>query len=685
MWRANVSRTGKDVEGKHLYPSLLPPHNDEVTLLKVRFMPGKYSTETLFPRLGLLLALSVVVMSQPCAAFAVDTLAPADDVQVNEDNSPTPVNEFAPDGVRPARGEGYDQGLTISRVSIEGNKLITGDKIKDTMAIRPGSLYSKSTLKEDLRRIYDMGYFTEKIKAVPVATSDGIVLRIVVQENAPVTGVHIDGNTIVDDKELQTIFASQTGMPQNVGQLNEAIEKVEKLYADKGYVLARVSNIEDDPDGVINLKINEGKIDKIQFVGNRKTKDYVLQRMMVLKTGDVYNEKKLSEDMKRLFGTQAFKDVRRVITASPNDPDKYNLTMEVDEKRTGALSLGGGLDTSTGLFGSVGYNDPNFLGRGQNLSSVFAVGTGIIQRNAATQANTRTYQFDVGWSNPSLMNTSNSLSVNAYGRNYSSFNVPLGVERRIGSEISWGKPIKSWNHASFGLSLRGENVHMQDYASTEDLAKFKISSSDRAAQLHGGTFLTLSPTLAFDTRDNRFSPTSGWLNTFSLGGAYGLNGSSSYGMANANLRKYIKIRDGITLALNAQGGHSIMGDMPSFNMYRLGGSYSVRGFQEGGLGIGNGYLVSSAELRTKVPVFGKLKSIPVINNLTAATFLDAGTVLGGSNLNSVFNRTTHGVSTGLGLRLNMPGVGPIRVDYAIPLMGRSSYTRAWNFGVGEKF
>jgi outer membrane protein insertion porin family len=630
------------------------------------------------------LALSIGISSQSGIARADDILSPAGDVQSTEEATPTPLSEFAPNEVRPARGQGYDQGLTISKVAIEGNKLITADKIKDSMLIRPGSLYSKNTLKEDLRRIYDMGYFTEKIKAVPVSTNDGIVLRIVVQENAPVTGVHIEGNTIIDDSELQTIFANQTGLPQNIGQLNESIEKVEKLYADKGYVLARVSNIEDDPDGVINLKINEGMIDKVQFVGNRKTKDFVIKRLMTTKVGDVYNEKNLSDDLKRIFGTQAFSDVRRVITASPDDPDKYNLTVEVDEKRTGSISLGGGIDTGTGLFGSVGYNDPNFLGRGQNVNSIFAVGSGIIGRNRATQASARSYQFDVGWSDPSFMNTANSLSANAYGRNYSSFNIPLGVERRIGSELAWGAPLKSFKNTSIGLSLRGENVRIQDYSNNSDLREFNISKSDRKEQLKGGTFVSLSPTLAFDTRDNRFNPTSGWLNTVSLTGAYGAGGTS-YGMVSANLRKYIKIRDGITLALNAQGGHSLMGDIPAFNMYRLGGSYSVRGFQEGGLGIGNGYLLSSAELRTKIPVFGKLKQIPVINSLTAATFLDAGTVLGGSSLNSTFNRKGTGIATGLGLRMNMPGVGPIRIDYAIPLSGKGDYSRNWNFGIGEKF
>lgn len=636
------------------------------------------------PLLLALLALSFSVTGCAAKAWAQDALLPADDVSGTEETTPTPLSEFAPNEIRAARNQRYDQGLTINKVTIEGNKLIQSDKITDSMVIRPGSLYSKSMLKDDLRRIYDMGYFTEKIKAVPVSTSEGIVLRIVVQENAPVTGVHIDGNTIIEDSELQSIFASQTGMPQNIGQLNESIEKVEKLYADKGHVLARVSNIEDDPDGVINLKINEGVIDKVQFVGNRKTKDFVIKRLMVTKVGDVYSEKVLADDLKRVFGTQAFSDVRRVITASPDNPDKYNLTIEVDEKRTGAISVGGGLDTTTGLFGSVGYNDPNFLGRGQNVNSVFAVGSGIIGRDRATQASARTYQFDVGWSDPSFRNTANSLSANLYGRDYSSFNVPLGIERRVGTEFSWGAPLANMKNTSVGMSLRGENVNIRDFANNSDLRDFGISSAQRKEQLKGGTFVSLSPTLAFDTRDNRFNPTSGWLNTVSLTGAYGLS-NNSYGLASANLRKYVKIREGITLALNAQGGHSLLGDIPEFNMFRMGGAYSVRGFQEGGLGIGNGYLMSTAELRAKVPMLGKMKTIPVLNSLSLATFLDAGSVLGESNFNSIFNRSGNGMSTGLGVRVNMPGIGPIRIDYAIPLAGGGRYNRAWNFGVGEKF
>ncbi|MBX2859591.1 MAG: BamA/TamA family outer membrane protein [Vampirovibrio sp.] len=601
-----------------------------------------------------------------------------------EEKGPTPVSDFAPDEVRSSRREVYDEGVTINRVSIEGNKLITEENIKDSMAIRPGSLYSKNTLQKDLRRIYDMGYFTEKIRAVPVATNRGIHLRIQVEENAPVTGVDVTGNSVVKDSEIMEVFSEQTGMPQNIGQLNESIEKIEQLYADKGYILARVNNIQDDPDGVINLEINEGRINKVYFVGNRKTRENVVRRVMATKDGDVYNEKLLADDLKRLYSLQSFSDVRRVISVSPENPDEYDLTVELDEKKTGAISLGGGLDTGTGVFGSVGYTDPNFLGRGQNFRSVFSVGTGTINRGQF-QANTRTYQFEVGWTNPSLFESVNALDVNAYGRDLSSFNVPLAIERRIGTAVTWSRPILSKKNTSFSLALGGERVSLREGGSASDLARFGANPN---RTLDGGTFVNITPTLAFDSRNNRFNPNKGWYNTVSLTGAYGLSGDS-YGTANVNLRKYIKIWKDVTLAVNTQAGSSLLGNVPDFNMFRMGGAYSVRGYQEGGLGVGSGFLLASAEVRSGIPFlskFEKLKALPIANSLKTAFFVDAGTLIDESDNNATFGLAGSGASIGAGIRFNIPGVGPIRVDYALPLSGgNSDYTRRINFGVGNKF
>lgn len=602
--------------------------------------------------------------------------------------NPTPINELAPSAVQNApAAKRYDQGVTISRIEVDGNRLIEDGAIKEQMALKPGSLYDASTLRRDLTRIYEMGYFTDRMKAVPTATSSGIVLRIQIEENVPVSGIQIVGNTQVSDEELMEAFEGQTGLPQNVNQLNESIEKIQQMYADKGFVLARVASISDDPDGMINLEIKEGVINKVSFVGNRKTKDFVLKRSMATRSGQPYNEELLSSDLKRLFSTQSFEDVRRVITVSPDDPDRYNLVIEVDEKRTGAISLGGGFDTGTGLFGTVGYTDPNFLGRGQNFSSVFSVGSGVIGRDVS-QANARTYQFEVGWTNPSLFETDNALSVNGFGRDLLSFNVPLGIERRIGSEVTWARPIERFDNVSASLGLKAENVQVREGGSLADLAAFGINAQQRDDQLQEGSYLALTPTVAYDTRDNRLDPKSGWFNTVSLTGAAAVTGDiESYGTLSANVRKYFKLTDDISLALNAQAGSTLVGDIPEFNAFRLGGAYSVRGWQEGGLGTGSGFLIGSAEVRSKVPFIDRYADrVPFLDSIRLAAFLDGGTVIDETFSTNALNRDGTGYSAGLGLRVNLPGLGPIRLDYAIPLSsGNEEYYRRFNFAVGQKF
>ncbi|MEB3244398.1 MAG: BamA/TamA family outer membrane protein [Vampirovibrionales bacterium] len=627
--------------------------------------------------------LQLCALSQGLLAFA----DPASEALTPEEEAkPTPISEFAPESTRPSASQPYDQGLTISDVEIAGNRLVNENTIKDAMAIRPGALYSRNTLQQDLRRVYDMGYFTDNIKATPVATNKGIVVRIEVEENAPVTQVNIEGNSLIPDDELIALFKTQTGMPQNVTQLNEAISKIEKKYAEQGYVLAKVTSIADDPDGSVNLKINEGTVDHVYFSGNKKTHEDVLRRNITTEAGKVYNENQIKDDMKRLYSIQAFSDVRRVITPSTDDPSKFDVTLEVDEKRTSALSLGGGLDSGTGIFGSVGFSDPNFLGHGQDVRSVFSVGSGVLFRDRDTQASARTFQFELGWSTPSFLGTDNALSSSLYGRNLASFNVPLGIERRIGAEVGWSRAIKNHPNLAFNMALRGEGVDIKEGASQSLLNRLNVNRNDRVDQLEGGKFLSLSPTLAYDTRDNRFDPTRGWLNTIGITGAYGI-GNDSYGSANVNLRRYIKLSEKTTLALNAQAGRSLIGDIPAFNAFRMGGTQSVRGFQEGGLGIGNGFLMGSAEVRSEVPFIGAFKDkLPLLNGLKSALFIDAGQLFDESSINSAFNRPGLGVSIGAGLRMNIPGVGPIRIDYALPISSNSSrYRRRFNFGLGQKF
>ncbi|MCA9798075.1 MAG: BamA/TamA family outer membrane protein [Cyanobacteria bacterium HKST-UBA04] len=627
------------------------------------------------------------LMTSPARADILDTADP----YAETEETVTDIEELAPggqDSALPGAEPIYDQGVTVTVVEMEGNHHIRDREVLDIILTKPGSLYSKRRLKKDLQLLFDSGWFTDKLRAVPVATRDGIKVKYVLDENQLVTKIGFKGNTLVEDSELRALFKKQLGRPQNVNLINKGIEDVEGLYRDKGLVLSRVDDIDEPAAGEIMMTINEGTISSIEFEGNKKTKDKVVLRAMAQKVNEVYNEKVVADDMKRIFSTQAFSDVRRVVKADPNNDGKYILVMELDEKKTGAISLGGGIDTGTGLFGSLGYSDPNFRGRGQNISSTAMVGSGVIGRDRDT-INRRIWQFQTSWFNPSISDDSLiSMGADTSIREFGSFNVPLTIERRYGGELNFGRPIESMPGTSIGLGIGFENTNISEGASAALLASRGITTAQRAASgaLNDGSFIYLAPVIGMDTRDNRLNPTDGWLNTIGAHAAMGL-GNSSYSSVSANLRRYLKITESSSLNLNAQGGSLVVGDVPQFDMFRMGGTNSVRGFQEGGLGVGEQYLMGSAEIRSKLPFLKRFGDhYPVYDMVSMVAFSDVGQIYGQPSLDAAFGRPGYGLSVGAGIRINIPGMGPIRFDYAIPLGNDlGGNVRNIHFGVGQKF
>ncbi|MEI3253978.1 MAG: POTRA domain-containing protein [Candidatus Gastranaerophilaceae bacterium] len=259
--------------------------------------------------------------------------------------------------------------IKVHSVEITGNNLVDTSEIMQFVKIQAGDPYSVDIVQQNLKAIYDMGYFSEKMKAIPVKIDDkNIKLKIIVQENIPITDFNITGNNSVATGDLLQILNPLMNKPQNILKLNEAITEIQEYYASQGYILARVTSITDDPDGMVNLTIDEGKIGAIIIEGNKKTKEFVVKRNILTQPGTIYNENLIKQDLMRLYGTQAFKDVKRTIERNEENPDVYDVTIHLEEQRTGTISIGGGLDTATGLFGTGGFTDNNFRGLGQRVS-----------------------------------------------------------------------------------------------------------------------------------------------------------------------------------------------------------------------------------------------------------------------------------------------------------------------------
>lgn len=581
------------------------------------------------------------------------------------------------------------ENRTIQNIEFYGLNSLPQDEILSQMKMKVGAPYSRSDMQDDLKTIYETGYFTERMKAVPTNNDDGTVtIKIIVEENIPVKDFTIDGNTVISTEDILANLEDMKGKPQNIAKINEAITKIQDLYMQKGYILSRIASVTDDPDGTINIVIKEGIIDKIMIEGNEKTKDYVVARNILTEPGMVYNENMIKEDLVRLYSTQAFKDVTREIEPSEDIEDAYDITIRIKEQRTASISVGGGLDTATGLFGSLGISENNFRGRAERISLTGLAGTGVIM-NDNSVVNHMNLQAELSYFKPYFFNSDTSLNTRLFFRDFGSYQVPMAIEQRFGGEFTVAHKFKKNRHATatFGLGAENINVKEGDKKKIESLyRKYNIPLSERAKQLEGGLFLTLSPALLYDTRDSATITRHGTMASLRFDESIGLNGfDKTNGKLTGMIKQYIPIAKKSSFSLSVKGGGAIHGHIPEVMAYRLGGPYSIRGFKMSGVGTGNAFIMGSAEFATPIPFMDRTR-IAFLNNLRFTMWLDAGKVFNGTVSDTIYDRPMYAVSAGVGLKVFIPGMGPLSIDYGIPLTnpGRNgSKSGYFTFGVGD--
>ena len=128
----------------------------------------------------------------------------------------------------------------------------------------------------------------------------------------------------------------------------------------------------------------------------------------------------------------------------------------------------------------------------------------------------------------------------------------------------------------------------------------------------------------------------------------------------------------ITLSGQVRAG-AVIGDLPSYEAFPIGGTDSVRGYEEGGVGTGRSFLTSSTEVRC-----------PIVNKLAGVAFFDYGTDFGtgekvAGDPAGTRGKPGTGSGVGLGLRLDSP-VGALRLEYAFNHLRKGRF----HFGIGQQ-
>jgi outer membrane protein insertion porin family len=423
---------------------------------------------------------------------------------------------------------------------------------------------------------------------------------------------------------------------------------------------------------------NKFSVGRIFVKGNAKTQDKVVLRELHFASGQAYNSAEVSDAVDRLRGTPYFSTVS--ITPIGDDPHVRDVIVEVTERPTASITVGGGINSNLGLQGNLSYEQRNFdisnlpssfsdiagerafTGAGQDFRASFNPGT------VATTA-------DIFFFEPYLLDSQFSFSNDAYLSDILRENY---IDRRVGDQVSFGKQFDYIYSA--GITLKGENItiaSIQNEFVTDSNGNVVIGTDgkpipNRAPEIIAGVghHSLTEATVEFTRDTTNHGPITfrGDRATASYSEIGAMGGQVNYRQTTFALSDFQELSEDLLDRRTVLNTYFTLGDdlvnAPFYERFYGGGIGSIRGFAYRG--------VSPRSGRESDPVGGDFEitggaemDFPLVEDiLRGDVFTDEGDIERDVRIGTIR------ASVGVGFRLILPFLGnqPLRVDFGVPVV-----------------
>ncbi|WP_371827782.1 outer membrane protein assembly factor BamA [Vreelandella jeotgali] len=605
----------------------------------------------------------------------------------------------------------------IHQINIVGNSAFDDDTLRDLFELedRPGWFfgwfssdeYSREALSGDIERLrsyyLDRGYANFEVTSTQVSigpekTNIYITLNVDEGQQYQVGDIRFDGDLTIAESEARKLLQVERGQRFSRSKLNDSSEALRQRLGAEGFAFAEVnSRPEMNADGTVDLVLNvePGRrtyVRRIEFRGNTTTQDEVLRREMTQMEGAPASTDSITQSRQRLnrlgFFSQVEVDTRRV----PGEPDKLDVTYDVEEQPSGSISASIGFSQSAGVIYGASLSQKNFLGTGNRV-------------NLGAQRSDTFTSVNFGFTDPYWTINGVSRGYNVFYRetDYEDSDISTYSTDSFGAGINFGYPISELSRLNFGASA--EDLKVKTYYDT-------ASEIERYVDDEGDSASTVKLTASW-TRNNLnrgTMPTDGSYQRIALETA--APGSDvGYYKLRAKVKQLFALDEDDLWSLKFSGNlgyaDAFGGDpFPFYENFYAGGLGSVRGFTSNTLGQRttpkrkggrDRTLGGNARIEGSAAVLFPLPFIEDQDSMQTSLFVDGGNtfltscydVLDGDkarqNCSSGIDMGDLRYSAGMGLSWLTP-VGPLTFSVAKPINDKSEDdTEFFQFSLGQSF
>ena len=614
----------------------------------------------------------------------------------------------------------FQEGRPVAEITVLGLKNSNDEVVRITArsaGIREGQPFSNEAFGKAREALRAKGLYADVFARTEDAP-DGRRVRVVFElvENPVVGNILFAGNRSIASSELLAQMTTKPGEVLNTRTLAEDILKIRRYYDGRGFNAVVTENYQFDPrTATLTVPVLETVIESIDIIGLQKTKENVVRRELRSRIGEPLNFRTLNEDVTRLLGLNIFQMPRFENPEVGSEIGKVKVVFNTPEQRTGQVGVSVGYTQRQRLFGTFSLDEQNFQGRGRGLNLAWTISGGIARDS-----------FELGFSEPWIDGRNTSLGVSLYDRIAFRFNRIFGgnlttgaadnqyFEQRRGGSVRLSRPLTEDRFTRAFASVRTESVIANNLQVNYQTLTDQEINNLRGALVQSGDVTAFTFGFSSNRVDNPQDPAKGFFVSPSV--EFGSSQftyqrprinpdwksatetptiprvlveprfqSGGFGKWSLDLRQYRSL-DGARKDLNESKrvwASRILigfatGNLPFSEQYFMGGPDNLRGYVDDRF-WGNRQLLISNELR--VP-FGK------DNPLGGVLFLDYGDAWGAAAVNrddvpgfSQHTRFQPSTGYGVGLRINIGGIGRIRLDYGFDRSGRGRS----HFSIGQTF
>ena len=261
--------------------------------------------------------------------------------------------------------EAFGAGETIEDIVVRGNGRVESDAILTIIKSRRGGKLSEAVVREDMQTLFGLGYFSD-LRIFKKLSGTSVVLIIQVAEKPAITSISYEGMNEVKEEDVKEKLETKLYTIVNEGTITGDLRAIEKVYAEKGFYLARVTYVLEKTgpnDVALKYVVDEGgmvQVSDVTIIGNEYFSDGDLIQKMAsqpLTRSASYGSSALFKDdfvkndlgfLQWIYKDNGFAEVQVSKPHQVLDPDRHyvRLTYTVEEGiqyNVGTIDLSGDL------------------------------------------------------------------------------------------------------------------------------------------------------------------------------------------------------------------------------------------------------------------------------------------------------------------------------------------------------